>query len=206
MTRKAAMHKEDVHEKGQEEQFSAEQPLEIKPEVSVGEAADASVTEADARVQELEKSLEEAQLQAEKYRGEMMRFAADFENFRKQKERELQMAGTRSLENTIRELLPFFDDMGRVMEHAPDVMEKAQEIRPYVEGVELLWKNLLKWMESKGVRKIEACGKKMDVNFHEAITQIDHPDAEPDTVIEEYQTGYVMGDKVLRHAKVIVAR
>ena len=47
---------------------------------------------------------------------------------------------------------------------------------------------------------------KLDVNFHEAISQVDHPDVEPDTIIEEYQTGYVLGDKVIRHSKVIVAK
>ena len=47
---------------------------------------------------------------------------------------------------------------------------------------------------------------KLDVNFHEAISQIDQPDAEPDTIIDEYQTGYLLGDKVIRHAKVIVAK
>lgn len=206
MTKKASMHKEEKHEKGQHKQPADEQPLGIDPEVSSGEAAEGVCEESNAKVQELEKALEEAQQQAEKYRGEMMRFAADFENFRKQKERELQAAGTRSIENTIRELLPLVDDMKRVMEHAPDVLEQSGEARPYMEGVELLWKNLLKWLERKGVKQIEACGQKLDVNFHEAITQVDHPDAEPDTVIEEYQTGYVMGDKVLRHAKVIVAR
>ena len=67
-------------------------------------------------------------------------------------------------------------------------------------------KNLEKWLAEKGVNPIESKGMKLDVNFHEAISQIDHPEAEPDTIIEEYQTGYLLGEKVIRHAKVIVAR
>ena len=67
-------------------------------------------------------------------------------------------------------------------------------------------KNLEKWLDYKGVQAIESKGMKLDVNFHEAISQVDHPDVEPDTIIEEYQTGYVLGDKVIRHSKVIVAK
>ncbi|ARM30610.1 nucleotide exchange factor GrpE [Prosthecochloris sp. HL-130-GSB] len=160
----------------------------------------------DERVKELEKALEEAKAESEKYRGDLVRYAADFENFRKQKDREARMAGERMVENMIRELLPLVDDVSRVMEHSPEVLEKSEDARPYVEGVELLWKNLMKWLEDKGVKKIEAKGQKMDVNFHEAISQIDYPDVEPETVVEEYQTGYMLGDKVLRHAKVVVSR
>ena len=98
------------------------------------------------------------------------------------------------------------DDVNRIVEHAPEVLEKTEEARPYIDGVELLKKNFFKWLTDKGVSRIEAVGKKMDVDFHEAITQVDSPDTEPETVIEEFQAGYVLGDKVLRHAKVVVAK
>jgi len=158
------------------------------------------------RVAELEAELVRQQEQVNKFRDELLRRAADFENFRKQKERESMMASSRALENIIRELLPVVDDVKRVLAHAPSNTETASEAAPYIAGVELVRKSLDRWLEQKGVKAIEAIGGKLDVNFHEAISQVDHPEAEPDTIIEEYQTGYLLGEKVIRHAKVIVAR
>lgn len=155
---------------------------------------------------DLQKQLEEARAQSEALREQLVRKVAEFENFRKQKDREASLAGSRALENVIRELLPVIDDLNRIVDHAPEILEKSDEARPYVDGVRLLQKNLMKWLSDKGVQRIEALGKKMDVNFHEAITQIDHPEAEPETVVEEYQAGYALGDRVIRHAKVVVAR
>ncbi len=90
--------------------------------------------------------------------------------------------------------------------YAPQSSEISSEARPYIEGVEMVKKNLEKWLGDKGVKAIESKGVKLDVNFHEAISQVDQPEAEPDMIVEEYQTGYLLGEKVIRHAKVIVAR
>ncbi|MEI6847780.1 MAG: nucleotide exchange factor GrpE [Chlorobiaceae bacterium] len=177
------------------------QKEEPSPEQALLEG-DASVS----RIAELEAELSRQKEQVEKYRDELMRRAADFENFRKQKEREAMMASSRALETIIRELLPVVDDVKRVLEHVPLHAEAANEARPYIEGVELVKKNLEKWLGDKGVQAIESKGMKLDVNYHEAISQIDSPEAESDTIIEEYQTGYLLGEKVIRHAKVIVAK
>ncbi|MGB7510463.1 MAG: nucleotide exchange factor GrpE [Pelodictyon phaeoclathratiforme] len=161
---------------------------------------------AEARIAELETELARQKEQAGKYRDELLRRAADFENFRKQKEREAMMASSRALENIIRELLPVIDDVKRLLDHAPLSAERSSEARPYIEGVEMVKKNLEKWLDEKGVKAIASIGTMLDVNFHEAISQIDFPDAEPDMIVDEYQTGYLLGERVIRHAKVIVAR
>ena len=189
MTKKGAKHKPE--QKGAAEKI-------------VGEAIKSE--DFDAKIKKVESELNGSRQQAVKLKEELMRKAADFENFRRQKERETQMAGKRALEETIKELLPVVDDLNRIVEHAPEILEKTKEARPYVDAVALLQKNFLKWLSDKGVSRIEALGKKMDVNYHEAITQVDNPEAESDTVIEEFQAGYVLGDRVLRHAKVVVAK
>jgi molecular chaperone GrpE len=172
------------------------------PETAAEEtAAIPAATEADM---EAEISARDAEIQ--KLREEVMRRAAEFENFRKQKEREAALSGTRMLENTVRDLLPLIDDLKRLMSHIPTEMQEMAEAKPFIEGVELIRKNFMSLLERKGVKEIEAKGKVLDVNFHEAITQIDAPGAEPDTIVEEYQTGYTLGDRVIRHAKVIVAK
>ena len=188
MSRKASNHEEEIHA--------------TKPE----ESAASPEVPAESPVAGLEAELEAQRQQIEKLREEVVRRAAEFENFRKQKEREAAMASSRSLENTVRELLPLLDDLKRLMHHIPAELQSMPEAKPFIEGVELIRKNFTGWLEGKGVREIEAKGQKLDVNFHEAITQIDHPEAEPDTVVEEYQAGYTLGDRVIRHAKVIVAR
>ncbi|UWX56812.1 nucleotide exchange factor GrpE [Chlorobaculum sp. MV4-Y] len=164
-------------------------------------AAIPAATEADM---EAEIAARDAEIQ--KLREEVMRRAAEFENFRKQKEREAALSGTRMLENTVRDLLPLIDDLKRLMSHIPTEMQEMAAAKPFIEGVELIRKNFMSLLERKGVKEIEAKGKVLDVNFHEAITQIDAPGAEPDTIVEEYQTGYTLGDRVIRHAKVIVAK
>lgn len=168
--------------------------------------ADATAAIPAATEDDIEAEIAARDEQIAKLREEVMRRAAEFENFRKQKEREAAQSGKRMLENTVRDLLPLLDDMKRLMEHIPAELQEMAEAKPFVEGVELIRKNFKSLLESKGVKEIEALGKVLDVNFHEAITQIDVPDTEPDTIVEEYQTGYTLGDKVIRHAKVIVAK
>ncbi len=173
-------------------------------EWSLGETSQ-DVDPASDRVAALETELEQQKVEVNKYRDEVLRRAADFENFRRQKEREAMMASSRALENIIRELLPVVDDIKRLLQHVPLNSEISSEARPYIEGVELVKKNLEKWFADKGVIAIESIGMKLDVNFHEAISQVDDAEAESETIVEEYQTGYMLGEKVIRHAKVIVA-
>jgi len=197
MTKKAAHEKECISEKPATGEKTGSEQI---PGSTVRQA------ELEQKIATLEAEIVKERQQVEKYRESLLRQAAEFENFRKQKERESMLAGSRSLENVIREMLPMLDDLKRVMQHTPAALQAAAEAKPFVDGVELLRKNFSIWLENKGVKEIDSKGKKLDVNYHEAISQIDHPESEPDTIIEEYQTGYLLGDKVIRHAKVIVAR
>ncbi len=191
MTRKAPHYQEEIQEN-------------IPAEAAGGE--ETRVSGEDSLPDEAQGEIETLNQQVARLREELIRRAADFENFRKQKERETALASTRSLENSVRDLLPMLDDLKRLMHHIPAELQAMDAAKPFIEGVELIRKNFSAWLVSKGVREIEANGQTLDVNVHEAITQIDHPDAEPDTVVEEYQSGYTLGDRVIRHAKVIVAR
>ncbi|NTW54810.1 MAG: nucleotide exchange factor GrpE [Chlorobaculum sp.] len=193
MTRKES-HKEQEEIK---ETINTESPEEVADETAAIPAATAADMEAEIASRDAEIT---------RLREEVMRRAAEFENFRKQKEREAAQSGVRMLENTVRDLLPLIDDLKRVIQHIPAELQAMAEAKPFIEGVELIRKNFMALLENKGVKEIEAKGKLLDVNFHEAITQIDAPGAEPDTIVEEYQTGYTLGDRVIRHAKVIVAR
>lgn len=182
----------------QEKDIQAQQPEPAAEEPAAGAL--------DPKVAELEAQLLAEKEQTGKFRDELLRRAAEFENFRKQKEREAVMASQRATESVLRDLLPILDDVERVLAHPPAEEEITPAAKSYIEGVELLKKNLDRWLESKGVKPIEAIGRKLDVDFHEAISQIEYPDAEAETIVEQYQAGYMLGERVLRHAKVIVAR
>jgi molecular chaperone GrpE len=207
MTKKAVDEQESHKEyfEGIPEIGAVQENDAVEAEWSQGQSSQESEAPS-ARVAELEAELNNLKDQTGKYRDELLRKAAEFENFRKQKEREAMMASSRALENIIRELLPVVDDVKRLLAHAPQSSEISSEARPYIDGVKMVKKNLEKWLDDKGVKAIESIGMKLDVDFHEAISQVDHPDSEPDIIIEEYQTGYLLGEKVIRHAKVIVAR
>jgi molecular chaperone GrpE len=182
---------------------------EIKETINIEspeQAADETAAIPAATTADMEAAIASRDAEIARLREEVMRRAAEFENFRKQKEREAAQSGVRMLENTVRDLLPLIDDLKRVIQHIPAELQAMAEAKPFIEGVELIRKNFMALLENKGVKEIEAKGKLLDVNFHEAITQIDAPGAEPDTIVEEYQTGYTLGDRVIRHAKVIVAR
>ncbi|AOS83246.1 nucleotide exchange factor GrpE [Chlorobaculum limnaeum] len=194
MTRKESHHKEKEEIK---ETIDIESPEEAVDETVAIPAETGADMEAEIAARDAEIT---------KLREEVMRRAAEFENFRKQKEREAAQSGVRMLENTVRDLLPMIDDLKRLMSHIPAEMQAMAEAKPFIEGVELIRKNFMSLLEKKGVKEIEAKGKQLDVNFHEAITQIDAPGVEPDTIVDEYQTGYTLGDRVIRHARVIVAR
>src|SRR5262249_55890540 len=99
------------------------------------------------------------------------------------------------------DLLPVLDNLERATEAA----QKAGESGPLVQGVSLVQSQFLELMGRHGVKRIDARGKPFDPNLHQALTQLAVPDAEPNTVVQVVENGYVMNDRVLRPAKVVVA-
>jgi len=83
---------------------------------------------------------------------------------------------------------------------------KPDEHTPLTEGIELVYKNFQKILQKNNVKPFEAIGKQFDVHLHDALMEEVRDDVEPGTITNEIQKGYMMGDDVLRHAKVIVAK
>ncbi len=139
-------------------------------------------------------------------KDKLLRQMAEFDNYKKQKDREIGNIRKFASEGLIVELLPVIDDVERVLQNADKFLQDTPEAQAYVDGVKLVHQNLLKVLESKGVERIEALGQQFDVEFHEALSQIEKDGANPDEVVEEYVPGYKMNDRVIRHAKVVVAK
>lgn len=190
---------------------TTESTQEKQPEVSEATTAEpgtATADTADDRAELLEKiaALEAAQVSLSKVieerNAQYMRLAADFENFRKRTQREKEELELQVKCKTISELLPVVDSFELARTHIQTDTEAEEKIHRSYQGV---YKQLVECLKRIGVSPMRTEGKPFDPNHHEAVIReptADHPEG---TVIEELKRGYMLGDRVLRHAMVKVA-
>jgi len=136
----------------------------------------------------------------------LARRQADFDNFRKRTERERSETYNRALGEVVRRLLPVMDNLQRALdtERTMEVGESA-EFRHFLQGVELINRQLGGVVEGLGVEAIPTVGRLFDPHVHEAVSTEERADVDPDTIVQEMQRGYRLGDKLLRPAMVKVA-
>ncbi len=151
---------------------------------------------------ELKKLTDERQ----EFNDRLARRQAEFDNFRKRTERERSETYNRSLAEVVRRLLPVLDNLQRALdaERVVEVKESA-EFRHFLQGVELINRQLGGVLESLGVEAVPTVGELFDPHVHEAVATEETDEVEPDTITQEMQRGYRLGDKLLRPAMVKVA-
>ncbi|MBM4309608.1 MAG: nucleotide exchange factor GrpE [Deltaproteobacteria bacterium] len=132
----------------------------------------------------------------------LLRAMAEFDNYRKRVTREKEGLVKYGTERIALEILPVVDSFERALEQS----RQATEIEPVVTGLEMILKQLLSALEKFDIKPLHAVGEPFDPAFHEAMAQQDHPDHADNTVIEQVQKGYMLGDKLLRPARVLVSR
>ena len=130
------------------------------------------------------------------------RLLAEFDNFRKRSEKESAMMCDLGASVVLTKILPVVDNFERAMSSIPEDIKDNS----FVEGVDKIYKQMLKTFEDIGVKPIEAVGKPFDANLHNAVMTDENADAEVDTVTEELQKGYMYKDQVLRHSMVKVKK
>lgn len=170
----------------------------------VGGMAEAAVEEMEAEAEvelTLEEQLAEAEAKAAEYLDGWQRARAEFANARKRLERERVEAYSRAAVDFVQKLLPVVDDFARALESAPPDITENQ----WFEGLDLVNRKILTILESMHVQPIEALGEPFDPNFHEALALKDADGVESGVVIEELQTGYRIGEKVIRPSLVNVS-
>ena len=151
----------------------------------------------------LKKELEETRAQLEKEKKEYLFLMADFDNFRKRTTRERSELVKNAAEKVLKDLLPIVDDFERGLDASKDDTE-AKAIH---DGMELIYNKLVKHLGDNGVKAMESTGADFNADIHEAIATIPASDeAQKGKVIDTTQKGYTINDKVLRHAKVVVAQ
>lgn len=149
-----------------------------------------------------EREIEGLKKQTEELNNQYMRIAADFENFRRRTQREREELETQIKCNTVKELLPVVDNFERARSHVKPQTEGESTIHKSYQGV---YKDMVDRLKKVGVAPMRAEGKEFDPNLHEAVMRqptSEHPEG---TVVEELMRGYMLDDKVLRHAMVKVA-
>lgn len=146
--------------------------------------------------------LEEAKAESARLRDQLLRVAADFDNFRKRSRRELADAEKRSRDDFLRELLPVFDNL----ERAAAVAESSTEVKALADGIALVMKQFYDTLGKLGVERIQAVGTAFDPAIHEAVQQIETTEQSPGSVVSEIQAGYRAGERLIRPSLVVVAK
>jgi molecular chaperone GrpE len=141
---------------------------------------------------------EELQIFQDKY----LRLAAEFENYKRLAQREQSESIRFGNELLLKNLLPIIDNLERAIRCAKD----AGTSGPLLEGVELTHKQFLETVSKQGVRPICSKGNPFDPAVHQAVTQVESGSVAPNTVVEEFQKGYFLHDRILRPAMVSVAK
>ena len=154
-----------------------------------------NLTSADSQEKQAQ---EELQIYQDKY----IRLAAEFENYKRRAQRDQSDAIRYANESLLKNLLSTLDNLERAIQCGKD----AGASGALLEGVELTHKQFLETVGKLGVRQVSSTGSLFDPNMHQAVAQVESETVEPNTVVEEFQKGYFLHDRILRPAMVTVAK
>jgi molecular chaperone GrpE len=161
----------------------------------------AGATGGTVKDQDLAARLAESEKQVEYYKDLLLRKVAEFDNFKKRADNEVASIIKYGKTDVLQSLLPVVDDFERSLKLSKD----TRESEAFAKGVDLIYQKLLKFLDTQGIKPIDSLGKEFDVHYHDALLQIPRNDVPPHLVIEVVEKGYMLDDRVLRHAKVIVS-
>lgn len=182
-----------------------EKEAEEKEEKAAEEtASEENVTEAEAETSEETKKEKKDPLKEkiDELNDKVMRQMAEFENFRKRSDKEKAQMFEQGQANVLEKLLPVVDNFERGLAAVPE----ADKDGAFADGMNKIYKQLMKQLEDLGVTPIEAVGKEFDPNLHNAVMQVESEEYESGMVAQELQKGYMFHETVLRHSMVGVSQ
>ncbi len=138
----------------------------------------------------------------EKLRDQLLRTAADFDNFRKRTRRELDDVRRRAKEDAVREILPIIDNLERAVAAAGS----AVDVQAVADGVKMVLRGFQDISERMGITRVESVGAQFDPNVHDAVQQVETAEHTAGTIMAEVVPGYLLQGRLLRAAMVVVAR
>ena len=194
--------KVQVEIQGDDDQDQSEEKAKTDDNLAASEpdneADDKALPEDD-----LEVKLKAAEHKAEEYYDRLLRASAEFDNYKKRTTREMREVVRYANEKLFKELLFVVDNLDRAIESA---RQDGPDDDPLLEGVRLTLNEIEKIFERHNVKPIKAIGEPFDPNFHQAMMQEETEEEPANTVIREMQRGYVLHDRLLRPAMVVVSK
>jgi molecular chaperone GrpE len=194
---------QDQKEEQTEEQVNPESPEAVEA-TAEGVAEDVVVEaideETEPTLEDMVNQLQEDVLAA---RDAALRAQADAQNVKRRAEQDVEKARKFALERFVGDLLPVLDNLERALEAASGDDEAVKTI---AEGVELTRKSLLDAMKKYNVEPVDPAGEPFDPQLHQAMSMVENPDVEPNTVIAVMQKGYTLNGRLIRPAMVMVSK
>ena len=191
--------KNTVPETEQPETAPEEKTAAAAPEQAAAEAATEEDKKKDGEMEAVKAKLDAAEKNAAQAKDQLLRMAAEYDNYRKRSTREADQKFGDGVSHAVEKIIPILDTLDMAA-NAPTTDEN------YKKGVVMTLDKAAKALEALHVEEIEVLGKPFDPNFMNAVQQIPAPDGqESGTVVTVFQKGYKLGDKNIRHATVVVA-
>ena len=193
---------EELEEEAKEKEITKEKEAQKEPDTK--EDSKDAKEEPDVETKEDKKKEKKNPLQEkiDELNDKVLRQMAEFENFRKRTDKEKSQQFELGQGNVLEKLLPVVDNFERGLAAVPE----AEKDGAFADGMNKIYKQLIKQLEDLGVTPIEAVGKEFDPNLHNAVMQVESQEYESGIVAQELQKGYMFHDTVLRHSMVAVAQ
>ena len=202
-TEKSEEEKIDDEDQSKLQEEKEENPSESKDDSSQDEDGKEEPSNEDEceddKLAKLNEDLEMKDEEIIELKSHIQRLQADFDNFRKQGEKQKQDLIRYANEGLIVKFIDIYEDMERALENSTN----EEEIR---EGLELIYSKMKNTLEKEGVEEIPAVGEKFDPFKHEALLTVDSPDHENNEIVDELMKGYTLKDKVIKYSKVRVCK
>ena len=172
-----------------------QEEIEIEGQEKAQEEQNDELAAANAKIAELEAKIKEME-------NRYLRLYADFENFRRRTRQEMEAAEKYRAQSLVTDLLPALDNFERALK----IEAENEQAKSILQGMEMVYRSVLDALKKEGVEAIEAVGKPFDPHLHQAVMQVEDSNYEPNTVVEEFQKGYKLKDRVIRPAMVKVSQ
>jgi molecular chaperone GrpE len=188
---------EEIQEKVEDE--VCDNTTSIGQEEEIEEMEKKMDTEDEERTQ-LKKQLEDMNAACSEMKDKMLRMAAEFDNYKKRTSREMDNIYLDAKCDTVKNILPIIDNFERALETGV-----CDSCVSYKQGVELIYKQLIDILASMGVEEIKALGEKFNPDLHNAVMHVEDENASANEIVEVFQKGYKLNERVIRYSMVKVA-
>lgn len=193
--------KNEPHKQAVDDEVARE--MEGVPEHLRAQSADEELEDADEK---LEDALAQLRGDLETAKQDVLYARAEIQNVRRRLEKEKEDARNYATTGFARDILSVADNLGRALDAVPAELREDDKLKGFIAGIEATQRELEKVFGNNGITRIAATGMPLDPNQHQAMMEIPTADAEPGTIVQEMQAGYMLKDRLLRPAMVGVAK